>query len=308
VVPPLASAACRTVTVPQRRVSASTAPSCPRCPRCLGAHGAINVDPSQIDPDAPVAFDLNNDAVGGWRAFVAEVARRRVQLPAVKWQNVGPVSLGLALIRGGVEAELAFRVAANAVAQRLHTLGRAVARVAPATQQIVFIDEPDFRHITDERFPIAPDAAWDLVSGAMATAGQYAAAGVHVCHGVDIPSMLATGPSVLSLPVNREHALAAGYLHRFLDAGGVIAWGVVPTDGPIPTTADRQWKRLCALWCDLVQRGVDPAMLRTQSLVSPECGLGPHSPAVAERVFRLVNEVGARVGDQASAVQWALGS
>jgi hypothetical protein len=62
------------------------------------------------------------------------------------------------------------------------------------------------------------------------------------------------------------------------------------------------------LWCDLVRRGIDPVMLRQQSLITPDCGLASHTPSVAARVFRIASEIGERVRDQSMAHQWVLGA
>ncbi|MDP9464181.1 MAG: hypothetical protein M3P52_06125, partial [Actinomycetota bacterium] len=93
-----------------------------------------------------------------------------------------------------------------------------------------------------------------------------------------------------------------------LNDGGTIAWGAVSTDGPIPTSAERPWRKLSELWCELVQRGADPARLRRQSIITPGCGLGTHTPAVAERVHRLAAEISDRVRDQAAATRFSLGA
>ena len=47
--------------------------------------------------------------------------------------------------------------------------------------------------------------------------------------------------------------------------------------------------------------------LRRRSLVTPACGLGLHTPSVAERVLRLTREIGRRVNEQAVASGFALG-
>ena len=49
-------------------------------------------------------------------------------------------------------------------------------------------------------------------------------------------------------------------------------------------------------------------MLRRQSIITPECGLQSHTPAVAERVHRIAADVSRRVRDQASASRWVLGA
>jgi hypothetical protein len=43
-------------------------------------------------------------------------------------------------------------------------------------------------------------------------------------------------------------------------------------------------------------------------MVTPECGLGTHTPAVAERVTSIVAELGKRVHDQATATRFVLGA
>ncbi len=49
-------------------------------------------------------------------------------------------------------------------------------------------------------------------------------------------------------------------------------------------------------------------MLRHQAIITPACGLGMHTPVVAERVHRIAAEVSRRVGDQAVATRFVLGA
>ncbi|MET0579350.1 MAG: hypothetical protein ABW122_11885, partial [Ilumatobacteraceae bacterium] len=273
----------------------------------VGQYGSIAVDVDRIDPDAPVATDLGNDAYAGIHAFL-EVAVARGYEGPVKWQFVGPVTLGAALTRAGVPADIAFRVAVAAVRAHVATVAGAVAHALPASPQTVWLDEPWFGELMHPGFPIAPDPAIDMLSGAMAVVERFATVGVHCCADVDIASLLAAGPQVLAVPARPQLAAVAGYLVRFLDRGGRIAWGVVATDGPILTTGDRSWRQLSDLWCDLVARGADPIQLRQCSLVTPHCGLGLHTPVVADRVMQIVREIGRRIGDQAVASRFALGA
>jgi hypothetical protein len=52
---------------------------------------------------------------------------------------------------------------------------------------------------------------------------------------------------------------------------------------------------LTDVWAGLEQRGVDPELLRRRSVVTARCGLGLHTPVVAERVCRAVREIGRRI-------------
>lgn len=271
----------------------------------VGQYGSISVDPARVDPLAPVVTDLHHDAFGGFRAFL-EAARGRSGW--VKWQVVGPVTLGQALMRAGVPMSVAFEAAVRCVRQRVEHLAAAVDTALPYCDQLVFVEEADLANLMDSGFPVAPDTAIDLVSGALAAVESVGVAGLHVCGLADIPSQLATGPAVLSVPVRAEVLESAGYLLRYMERGGFVAWGVVPTSGPIPTSAERPWRHLSKLWCDMVGLGADPALLRRQSIITPECGLSPHTPSVALRVHRIAAEVSSRVRDQASATGWVLGA
>jgi methionine synthase II (cobalamin-independent) len=273
----------------------------------LGQYGSIAVDADHLDPAAPVATDIGHDAYGALRAFLADASARQLRGP-VKWQFTGPVTLGAALTRVGVPADRAFAVAAAAVRAHVAAIATAVAAALPASPQVVWLDEPWFGDLMSPGFPIAPDPAIDLLSTAMAMLEPVATVGVHCCADADVASLLAAGPAMLSIPLEARLVDVAGYLTRFLEDGGRIAWGVIPTDGPIAVSADRPWRLLSEVWCELVNRGCDPVELRQRSLVTPACGLGLHTPSVAERVVRLGREIGRKVNDQAVASRFALGA
>ena len=273
----------------------------------LGQYGSIAVDIEHLDPDAPVQTDLGHDAYGGLRAFLATAAARQYRGP-VKWQFTGPVTLGAALTRVGVPADRAFAVAAASVRAHVAAIAGAVSCALPSSPQIVWFDEPWFGELMSPGFPIAPDPAVDLLSTAMAMLEPVATVGVHCCADADVASLLAAGPAMLAIPLEPRLVDVAGYLTRFLEDGGRIAWGAIPTDGPIPVSADRHWRLLSDVWCELVNRGCDPVELRQRSLITPACGLGLHTPAVADRVVRLGREIGRKVHDQAVASRFALGA
>jgi hypothetical protein len=174
----------------------------------------------------------------------------------------------------------------------------------------VLVDEPAMSGIMEPGFPLLPDHAIDLVSSALAVidADPDALAGVHCCGHGDWSVILATGPGVLSLPVQPDVAAVAGSLAEFLEGDGWIAWGAIPTDGPVAPTADRYWRDLAELWCSLVQGGCDPARLRRQALVTPACGLGLHDVDAVGRIFDLVDDVADRVHGQAVATRLSIGA
>ncbi len=273
----------------------------------LGQYGTVAVDVEGLDAEAPVDTDLRRDNFVGFRTFL-DVARARHYAGPVKWQFVGPISLGVALRRAGAAPDVAFAVAAKTVGSHLGALSATVSAALPDAPQLVVLDEPFIDGLMSRDFPIAPDEAVDLLSSAMAVLEPRVTVGVHCCGDADVATLLESGPSVLSLPVSMSLVPLAGYLDRFLRNGGWIAWGAVATEGPIGVTSARSWHHMSKVWCELVQRGCDPNLLRDQSLVSPECGLGTHSVAVAERLCHSLRDVSRSLRSESAAAKFVLGA
>lgn len=277
----------------------------------VGQYGSMLIDPRGIDPDAPVSTDLSHGPFAGFRSYIAgctDQVAAHDGADVVKWQFVGPVTLGLALVRSGVPAETAFPVASAAVRTHVANLHTAISRVAPDTTQIIFIDEPDLASLMSASFPVSPETAIDLMSTAMAVVEGRAIVGVHCCAAIDIVPLMASGPAILSVPVSAHLGSHAGAISDFLERDGIIAWGVVPTDGPVMATAERSWRRLSKLWCELVESGCDVVKLWRQSMVTPACGLAHHTATTSEIIMSQVREISERIRTHVAATRLTVGA
>lgn len=268
----------------------------------VGDDGTLRVDPGALDPAAPV--DTSAPAGAGTLAFLDAVASRRAP---IKLQLTGPVTLGLALVHEGVPGPLAFDVASAAVRARAGALTALAAARAPDAPLVVFLDEPGLTAAGHPGFPLDPEPVTDLLSGALA-AIEPAVTGVHCCGATDWRLPIHAGAQIVSLPLGPAVIEDASTLAAFLERGGWIAWGVVPTTGPIGTDTDLLWRRLTGIWCDLTRAGCDPLLLRRHSLVTPVCGLANHGRSQAELVLRLTSDVAERVQDQALATRLSVGA
>lgn len=267
--------------------------------------GSLIIDDAWIDPDAPIDPDFSGDAFVGLRAFLTAVSDRE---GPIKLSLTGPVTLGVALQAAGLAPKLAFRVAGAAAAQRARALIDFVSERVPFAQLVVYVDEPSLVCLTDRAFPIAPTDAIDLVSGTLAAIEPYASTALHCCGPADWRLVLQAGPQILSLPVDAGVEAAAGTLADFVERGGWLAWGAVPTDRPIGSTVDRLWRQLTVLWCDLVGAGCDPVRLRTQAMITPACGLARHGITQAEQVMGFTTRLAERLHDQAIGVRLSVGA
>jgi hypothetical protein len=269
--------------------------------------GSIEVELDALDPEAPLTDPgLSSDSFVGLRAFVTAVADRR---GPIKASLTGPVTFGVALHAAGVPADLAFRVSGAAVAHRARALVQYVSARVPQAQLVVFVDEPSLTGAMDPAFPIQPLDAVDLVSGTLAALERLSITGLHCCGPADWRLLMQAGPQILSLPLDAGVEQSAGAVAGFLDRGGWLAWGAVPTDRPIGTTVDRLWRQLSAVWCELVTSGgCDPVRLRTQAMITPACGLYRHGVTQAEQVLTFTNRLAERLHDQAIGVRLSVGA
>ncbi len=272
----------------------------------VAADGSLDLALDHIDPEAPPGdADLAGEPFLGLRVFLDTIEGRTGW---VKLQLTGPVTLGLALHAAGLDAERAFVAAGTAVRTRAQALLRLARRAVPDAPLVVFVDEPGLAACMHPGFPIEPERAVDLVSGALATLEPHAVTGLHCCGNADWRLVLQSGPQVLAAPVDAGLVHAAGTIGGFLDRGGWVAWGAIPTDGPLGTTADRLWRHLCELWCEMVRQGCDPVRLRTQAMITPACGLAFHGESQAAHVLALARTVAQRLHDQAVGVRLSAGA
>jgi hypothetical protein len=268
--------------------------------------GSLFIDHDELDPDAPLLdTGFRSDAFVGLRAFLTAVADR---VGPLKVSTTGPITLGLALHTAGIDADLAFRIAGMVVRQRSAALMAHVLRRVPQAQLVLFLDEPAMGSLSEPGFPIAPSDGVDLVSGALAVVEATAVTGLHCCTTADYRLLLSAGPRILSVPVRKEITAHAGLFGDFLERGGWMAWGAVPTDGPVGTTVDRLWRRLVVLGRALVEDGLDPQALISQSIITPTCGLAQHGVTQAELVMELTSGVADRLQQQSAGFPFSVGA
>lgn len=263
------------------------------------------LDAKAFDAALEPALDLSHQAFTGLRTFLRLA---RSHHGPVKWQVAGPLTVGMALLHHGVAPSDAFHVALRAVRHAARTIFDTVERELPGRTQVVFFDEPSAAAVLTAGFPLAPDDAIDVVSGALAALEGKALVGLHCCAEADLAALVAAGPAIISVPSDAAHAKLGSIIGPFLDKGGIVAWGVVPTDRPLAVNPDRYWHELSAVWCELVSGGCDPLLLRRQSLLTPACGLAHHTPEQAVQILGLTSSVASRVAEQAAATRLIIGA
>jgi hypothetical protein len=122
--------------------------------------------------------------------------------------------------------------------------------------------------------------------------------GVHLCGNPDWDFLLNLDLDILSLDIYSNGEIFTSYaeaIGRFLERGGVLVWGIVPTNKE-PFEAERPEsliKRLDLLWNSLQGRGIDQDFLLSKSLLSPStcCLVNPDGEITVEKAFQMIRRL-----------------
>jgi hypothetical protein len=263
--------------------------------------GSLSVaDPDSLDRGAADGCgELPADAYATTLEFLAAIAARPSKPAVVKLQCTGPVTFGTALVAAGVPPRRAYPLAATATRKRARALVAAARDALGGLPLLLVVDEPSMGAATLDRLAVSSEDAVDHLSGTLAAVEADAVAGVHCCAPADWGAVLRAGPALLSFPVEVANTVRAADLGPFLEGTGWVAWGAVPTDGPLGPLdgggARRLWRHLTQRWHGQADGGVDPVLLRQRSLVTPACGLARHDETQAELALRLTAALGDRI-------------
>jgi hypothetical protein len=168
-----------------------------------------------------------------------------------------------------------------------------LAKISPNT--IIFVDEPYMASFGSVAVPLAKERVVLLLEEVFS--GLKGIRGVHCCGNTDWSVILETSLDILSFDAYnyaQSLSLYPAEVKRFLDRGGVIAWGIIPNDGPSlgKESAAALKDRLEEAMVPFTRNGVDFKQLVAQSLITPSCTLASlESPDASARALELLAEL-----------------
>ncbi len=122
--------------------------------------------------------------------------------------------------------------------------------------------------------------------------------GIHLCGNPDWDFLLNQDLDILSLDTFSNGERFVGYtsgIKRFLDRGGVIVWGIVPTNFEpfAQESLDSLGSLLENLWAKLADKGFDQDFLLSRSLLSPAtcCLVNPDKTKTVEEAFAVIRSL-----------------
>lgn len=212
-----------------------------------------------------------------------------------KAQVTGPISFGLTVTDHQKKPILYHDVMSEVVSEVLGLKAKwqesYIREKLPSVKTIIFVDEPylaafgsSFVSLNREQVLYHLKKIFSYIEGIK---------GVHCCGNTDWSLLLDAEVDILSFDAYDYFERLSLYpekLRVFLEKGGYLAWGIVPTATPSPDrieqeTVENLLRKLKGLINQLIKTGLEKELIYKQSLITPNCGTGSLLIPQAEKVF-----------------------
>ncbi len=248
---------------------------------------------------APDYFLVGPEFGLGIHSFLERLEKDGIRFPFVKVQVTGPLSFALTLTD-----EVGKPIFYHPVFRDVAVKGMALKAVwlletfRPYSDNIiVFFDEPILSAYGSSAFlgVSHTDVVETLDEVIEMVASRGGIPGVHCCGNTDWGLLTETKAQIINFDAVDyldSVAIYSSAIGRFLDRGGVLAWGAVSnTEKILNETAHDVINRIRRGLVLLEKNGVDRELVRRQSIVTPACGCAGLSVEYAEKVYNLLEQI-----------------
>jgi len=163
--------------------------------------------------------------------------------------------------------------------------------------QICFIDEPILSAFGSSTFVSVqrPDIVQYLKAVVNAIHKEDGLAGIHCCGNTEWTILIDAGVDIISFDAY-DFGETIGYypeeIKAFLEKGGILAWGIVPTSEKIKDESPESLvKKLEGVIENLSQKRINKNLIQEGCLLTPSCGTGSLTIELSERVFDQLSKV-----------------
>lgn len=252
--------------------------------------------------DKPEYFDISKEYSVVYHRFLEMDFSDR---PAIRGQLEGPISFGLNILDQDKKPILfddtirpfMFEFMSRRINVQLERLKKM------NSNAFMFVDEPGLQFLFSALSGYDSTKAKNEMEQFFAMIQRPR--GVHLCGNPDWDFLLGLDLDILSLDIYQNGEVFSSYsesIKRFLDRGGIIAWGIVPTNfEPFEIeNINTLESRLTEVWNVLANKGIDREFLISRSLISPAtcCLVNPDGEKTVEKAFGVVKELSRRLKDR----------
>ena len=252
--------------------------------------------------DEPEYFDISKAYSVVYHKFLEMNLSKR---PAIRGQLEGPVSFGLNILdqddRPILFEDTIRPFMLEFMAKRINVQLQRLQQMNP--NAFMFVDEPGLQFLFSALSGYDSIKAKDDLENFFSMVQRPR--GIHLCGNPDWDFLLSLDLDILSLDIYQNGEVFSSYygsIKKFLDRGGILVWGIVPTNfepfeaediGSLET-------RLSALWDFLDNKGIDKEFLISRSLLSPAtcCLVNPDGEKTVEKAFQVVRKLSHRLRER----------
>ena len=227
------------------------------------------------------------------------------QLKMVHIQTPGPVSWGLAMTDDqGTPAfynETMRDILVKTLAMKAKWQERKVKEMLPDVQTMVDFAEPSLVVHTSA---VGSGPREDIIHALNEVLGAVEGLTcIHCCANIDWSILMETNTDAINFDAYEyadKIALYPQELNAFLERGGMLAWGIVPTadEKIVQESAETLMVRLEKDLQRLVNAGIDRQTLLQSSILTPSCATSIMSLELGERAFQFTSELSQRMREK----------
>jgi hypothetical protein len=249
--------------------------------------------------DSEEGFPISEEYAAGLYTFIDILKKKKYKFKAIKGHITGPLTFTLSIIDDKKRPiyfdeemrQLALELLKGKAKWQIKTLN------PYADDVLIFIDEPVLSAIgTSTYIGVDNSEVLRLLSELVAyIKSSGGITGIHCCSKADWSLVLSTGLDVLNFDAYffcDSITLYPDEIRAFIDNGGIIAWGIVPTTDIIrKLTLQDLIGQLESGLTSLERLDISKEKLRRQVLLTPSCGTGSMELNDALRVFSLLKDL-----------------
>lgn len=210
-----------------------------------------------------------------------------------KHQVTGPITFGLATVDENKRAIYYNDVFRDTVVKGITMKARWLLDKFKSFgfKQICFVDEPILSAFGSSTYVSVqrPEVVEYLREVVEAIHKEGALVGTHCCGNTDWPILIDAGVDIINFDAYEFGDTISYYPEQvkgYLEKGGVIAWGIVPTsDKILDETTDSLKIKLENNIDNLARKGIDKDLIWQQCLLTPSCGTGSLSVELSGNIF-----------------------
>jgi len=258
-------------------------------------------------------FAISSEYASGLHMFYNLLKEKKpTDLVAIKGQITGPLTFGLAVKDKNGRSIFYNEQIRDALVKFLQMKALWQIRQLPVTSYqlpvIIFLDEPYLAAYGSAYTAVSREGIVnslnELISGIRNSSSatqlpNYPTTqlliGVHCCANTDWSIVLDTDIDILSFDAYEffdSLVLYRGKVRDFVQRGGILAWGIVPTSEKVhQETVGSLGDKLFAYIDRLTSFGIKEEELLSNFLITPSCGLGTTDEKTAEQVLSLSYEL-----------------